>query len=85
MRFDPKALALTFGLLWGGCVLCAALAHLVWPAYGTAFLDAVASIYPGYQVGGGGTVVVGTLYALLDGAVCGALFAWVYNRFATPR
>jgi hypothetical protein len=25
---------------------------------------------------------VGTLYAVLDGAVGGALLAWLYNRFA---
>jgi hypothetical protein len=28
-------------------------------------------------------VIVGTLYALVDGAAGGAIFAWLYNRFAT--
>ena len=42
-----------------------------------------ASIYPGYHGPAGfGSVIVVTLYALLDGLVCGALFAWLYNAFA---
>jgi len=42
----------------------------------------MSSVYPGYKAAGTlGSVVVGTLYALLDGAVGGALFAWLYNTF----
>jgi hypothetical protein len=29
-------------------------------------------------------VIVGTLYALLDGAICGWLLGWLYNIFAKP-
>jgi len=43
----------------------------------------MSSVYPGYKAAGTlGSVVVGTLYyALLDGAVGGVLFAWLYNTF----
>lgn len=34
------------------------------------------------HLGGFGSVVVVTLYALVDGAVGGFLLAWLYNRFA---
>lgn len=85
MSLNVKALAITFGSLWGGSVLCAGLCHLVWPTYGTAFLDVVASIYPGYQVGGIASVIVGTLYAIIDGAVGGAIIGWIYNAAATTR
>jgi hypothetical protein len=30
------------------------------------FLDSVSSIYPGYEVGGFGSVIGGTLYGLVD-------------------
>jgi hypothetical protein len=43
----------------------------------------MSSLFPGYEsIGTFGSVIVGTLYALLDGAVCGAVFAWFYNIFA---
>jgi hypothetical protein len=83
MRVDVTALALTAGLVWGAAMLAVATANLIWPNYGRAFLELVASVYPGYRPGGGaGSVAVGTLYALVDGAVGGAVFAWLYNRFA---
>ncbi|MEZ4413965.1 MAG: hypothetical protein R2910_13330 [Gemmatimonadales bacterium] len=82
MRLDLKALAIAGGLLWGGAVLLVGAAHLVWPGYGGAFLDVVSSIYPGYEVGGFGSVIVGALYGLVDGAVAGLILAWLYNAAA---
>ena len=86
MKFDIKALALTAGLFWGVAILIVALANLIWPPYGRAFLDLSASIYPGYRPSTGfGSVITGTLYALVDGAICGALFAWLYNLLSPSR
>jgi hypothetical protein len=83
MKLDIKAMALTAGILWAACFFLTGVVNLVWPWYGGAFLALGASIYPGYHGPGGfGSVIVVTLYALLDGLVCGAVFAWVYNRFA---
>ncbi len=83
MRLNIKALSFAAGLLWGGAMLVVAWANLMWPDYGRAFLDLCASIYPGYQPGGGaGSVVSGTLYALVDGAIGDAVFAWLYNLIA---
>jgi hypothetical protein len=79
MRLNPKALAFALGLVWGAAILLTGLAHELWPAYGGTFLDLAASIYPGFHVGGFGQVIVGTLYGALDGAVCGAIVAWLYN------
>lgn len=86
MKLNIKALALASSLLWGGAILLAALANLFWPDYGMAFLQLAASIYPGYQPGTGiGSVVLGTAYGLVDGAVGGAIFAWLYNLAAPGR
>ncbi len=77
-----KGLALTGGILWAGCVLLVGVANLVWPSYGVAFLEIARSLYPGYaNTAGFGGVIVGMLYALLDGAILGAVFAWLYNTF----
>ena len=85
MRLSVKGLALTGAVLWGAVVFLVGIGHLAVPSYGVAFLEVVASIYPGYSVGGFGSVIVGTLYALVDGAIGGAVLAWLYNRFvASP-
>lgn len=83
MRLSVKGLAAASAIVWGGAILLTGLAHLVWPDYGTAFLDLAASIYPGYETDSGiGGVITGSVYGLVDGAVCGAIFAWIYNLFA---
>jgi hypothetical protein len=83
MKLAIGALAITAAILWGGAVLFCGIMNLLWPSYGVAFLHLVSSIYPGYHATRSlGSVVVGTLYAILDGAVCGLLFGWLYNRFA---
>lgn len=83
MRLSIKGLALAAGILWGAAILGVALANVIWPPYGTGFLQVMASVYPGYS----GErhvrqVLIGTGYALLDGGVAGALMAWLYNRLA---
>ena len=86
MRLDVTALTLTVGLFWGVAILIVGLANLIWPGYGRAFLDVAASIYPGYHPGSGaGSVITGTLYAMVDGAIGGAVFGWLYNLFAHQR
>jgi hypothetical protein len=83
MKLSIRALVITAAILWGGAVLCSGILNLIWPSYGVAFLQMVSSIYPGYHATRTlGSVVVGTLYALLDGAVCGLVFGWLYNRLA---
>jgi hypothetical protein len=80
MRFNIIAFAVTCALVWGGATLLVATVNVLWPNYGRAFLELVASIYPGYKPGPSiGSVVTGTLYGLVDGAVGGAVFAWLYN------
>ena len=86
MRFNVVAMALTVGVFSGAALLIVALANLMWPSYGRAYLDLAASVYPGYRPGSGlGSVISGTLYALVDGAIAGAVFGWLYNLFARQR
>jgi hypothetical protein len=83
MRFSIGALALAAGLFWGGAILLVGVSNLVWPGYGSAFLQLVASIYPGYKATPAfAQVVIGSLYGLVDGAIGGAVFALLYNWLA---
>ena len=83
MKLSIGAVTITVAILWGGTVLLCGIANLIWPSYGLAFLQLAASIYPGYHATRSlGGLVVGTGYAILDGAVAGLLFGWLYNYFA---
>ena len=86
MRLDTKALTWSMAILWGGVMLWTAAGHLFFPGYGTAFLEWAASFYPGYDGPAGiGSVIVVTLYGVVDGAVAGFVLAWLYNRFVSQE
>jgi hypothetical protein len=81
-----KSLALTLGILWGASVFFVGVANLFWSGYGMDFLHLLSSLYPGYEAGRNFTqVVIATLYALVDGVVGGAVFAWIYNRLERSK
>ena len=83
MKLNLKALTVTFAILWAGVVFIVGVANVIWPGYGRGFLQMLASIYPGYAASGlFGDVVVGSLYALLDGAVLGFILGGLYNLMA---
>ena len=83
MKLNLKALTMTAAIVWGGCFFLVAVANIVWPPYGESWLQLWKSMYPGYNGPAGfGSVIIVTIYAVLDGAVAGAVFAWLYNTFA---
>jgi len=84
MRFCVRTMALTVGVLWAAVFFLMALFNQ-WSGYGSEFLLFMDSLYPGYAPGGFGSVIVGSLYALVDGLICGAVFAWLYNRLLGQR
>ena len=83
MKLSVKGIAIACAILWGGSILVLESASMIWPPYGSAFLEAISSIYPGYETGKGIiSIVTGTIYGVVDGAIDGAIFAWVYNYFS---
>ncbi|NIS59464.1 MAG: hypothetical protein GTO13_01800 [Proteobacteria bacterium] len=83
MKLNLKALVLTAGILWALAVFFVGVLNVIWSGYGVAFLQLIASIYPGYHATRSvGDLIVGSLYALVDGAICGLVFGWLYNVFA---
>jgi len=83
MKLSVKGLAIAFAIVWGGALFLVGVANLVSDTYGVAFLEVMASVYPGYSLDGDfGQVLVGTLYGALDGAIGGFVFGFLYNKFA---
>ena len=78
------AAALTVSLVWGLLgMFVTSVGNVFVPGYGQGLLDVMASVYPGYAATPSvGQVIIGTLYGLLDGAIVGAVFAWLYNTLA---
>ncbi len=82
MKLNLKPLALTSGIVWALALFLTGLVNLIWQGYGDAFLKIMASLYPGYHASGSiGDLIIGTLYAFLDGGICGLFFGWLYNLF----
>jgi hypothetical protein len=84
MTLDVRACAVTLALVWGVLgMFVISLANLLAPDFGQAFLNVMASVYPGYNATPSiGQVTIATVYGVLDGAVGGGVFAWLYNRCA---
>ena len=80
MTFNIKALAITVGLVVAVVFLFVGVGNLIWESYGVGVLQLAASAYPGYDGPDGfGSVIVVTLWGLVDGLVWGAIFGWLYN------
>lgn len=83
MKLSIKAFALSAAILWGLAMLLTTLANMLFTGYGTGFLEAMSSIYPGFTPGHGvKSIITGTLYGIVDAGIAGAIFAWLYNHFA---
>ena len=81
-KLSVKGLAITSGILWSGSVFVVGLINLIVPTYGLTFLWFVSSVYPGYKAEPTLiSVLIGTGYAVLDGALSAMFFAWLYNFF----
>jgi len=86
MRLSVKALAITMGILWGGCMLLVGIINLAAPAYGLDFLRGMGSVYPGFFASRTfGDALLGAVYGFVDGAIAGWLLGLLYNWFSGTR
>jgi hypothetical protein len=87
MKLNVKAFALTCGLVWGFGVF-----FLTWWVIAfdgaTGEITFIGRIYRGYNISPLGSLI-GLVWAVIDGAIGGAIFAWLYNliaaRFSSPK
>jgi hypothetical protein len=81
MKLQIKAFALACGILWG-------LGLFVVTWWIIAFEGAtgdptfIGRVYRGYAISPAGSLI-GLVWALVDGVIGGAIFAWLYNVLAT--
>ena len=81
MKLNVKAFALTCGLVWG-----LGLMMLTWWIMlfegATGDVTFLGRLYRGYNISFGGSII-GLVWAFFDGAIGGAIFAWLYNLIAS--
>jgi hypothetical protein len=81
MRLQIRAFALACGLMWGfGLLFLTWWIMLFDGATGEATL--IGRLYRGYSISPVGSLI-GLAWALPDGLIGGAIFAWLYNVLAT--
>ncbi len=80
MKLNVKAFALSCGLVWG-----LGLFLLTWWIIAfegsTKEITLIGQVYRGFNISPLGSVI-GLIWALVDGMIGGAIFAWLYNLIA---
>ena len=79
MKFNTKAFAIASGLIYGFVLFISVLWLM---ARGYSNQETLLSmVYPYLAISPLGSLL-GLIYGLFDGAIIGALFAWLYNHLA---
>jgi hypothetical protein len=80
MKLNIKAFAITCGLIWGVGVF-----GLTWWIIAfegsSSEVPFLGRVYRGYNISPTGSII-GLIWALIDGGIGGAIFAWLYNLIA---
>lgn len=79
MELDILAMTLSAGIVWGFAVFFYTWWLILWEGSSpeSTFLS---RIYRGYNITPLGSVI-GLIWGFFDGAIGGALIAWIYNLF----
>ena len=80
MKLNVRAFALSCGLLWGVCLFLLTWWMIAFDG-ATGEPTLIGKLYRGYSVSPVGSLI-GLVWALADGLVGGAIFAWLYNLIA---
>ena len=83
MKLNIKAFGLTCGILWGLAVLLSTYWIIIIGSPGST-LALIQKFYFGYSVSWLGGIV-GLIWGFVDGFICGAIFAWLYNKLVAEK
>ena len=83
MRLDVKSFALAGGLVWGVAIFALTWWMMAFEGISTE-PTLIGRVYPGYSISPVGSFI-GLVWALVDGLIIGAVFAWLYNLLASRR
>lgn len=81
MKLNVRAFALTCGLVWGLGLFLLTWWIIALNKGATGEVPFLGQVYRGYNISPLGSVI-GLVWALADGAIGGAIFAWLYNLIA---
>ncbi len=79
MKLNIKAFSLACSLTWGLGVFFLTWWIILFDG-STNEIPFLGRIYRGYNISPAGSII-GLIWALADGAIGGAIFAWLYNCF----
>ena len=83
MKLSLRSLIIAGALFNALCFLFIALSNGLFPPYGGKYLEMMTSLYIYYRPESGPiSIFVGLFYALIGGALQGAVFGLLYNAFA---
>ena len=77
MKLNVKAFSLAFGLIWGLGLFCLTWWIIAFDG-ATGETTIIGQVYRGFNISPMGSLI-GLVWAFVDGAVGGAIFAWLYN------
>ena len=80
MRLNVRAFALTCGLVWGVGIFLITWWIIAFEGV-SGDVTFLGRVYRGYNISPLGSVI-GLVWALADGAIGGAIFAWLHNLIA---
>jgi hypothetical protein len=81
MKLDTIAFAQTCALLWGGAMFFGTWWMILFTG-NTGDPTIIGRLYLGYTVSPAGSVI-GLVWGLVDAAIGGWIFAWLYNSLRT--
>jgi glycerol uptake facilitator-like aquaporin len=86
MKLSVKGLMFASGIGWGLIVLIVGVLNMIFTGYGEAYLNPAAGVFVWYEASGGVVdLIIGIIWALIVGGVCGIVFAWLYNAFTGKK
>ena len=81
MKLNPRAFALSAGIIWGLSIFVLTIWLVIIGSAGTT-MALLHKFYWGYSVSIIGAFI-GLIWGLIDGLIIGFIFAWIYNFFTT--
>lgn len=77
-KLSVKALGLAFGIFWAVCIFLLGISGMF--GFGETFVALISRVYLWYDISIIGAII-GAIWAFIDAFVCGAILAWLYNKF----
>ena len=77
-KLSIKALGLAFGFFWAVCIFLLGILGMF--GFGETLIALISRVYIGYTTSVVGAII-GAIWGFIDAFVCGAVLAWIYNRF----